>query len=482
VKSIMDWVKANLAIVILSVVILLVLPAAFFGSHYWNNRIKTKREADANKAMSDLKSLAISYTLPLPIPGTTPVTSSLEVPNAAATTFYRENRKQVEDQVAQVADVAKAINQADHKLLVDGLFVMPPAAPEAATGGTGAPAATGAPGASGGTGTPGATSVDPLKTLELEEILVGKADKPSVYQQLLDGIHAGGPADPIKMAEVVRDLDLQAHEAVKAQSNRTQLTPEEQKDLTTKLVAARIGECERQGSKVSIYATIDVLQGIPRTMPAETPDPLTCYEWQYDYWLFSDLLKAIDSANAPGGQHKGVSQSVVKRIESITLDPATAPAPPSVTGRKPTGDTKLFDVRGATLNVVASSSRLPELIDAISRTNFMTVVGVDLAQVNPWSDLDLGYYYGSENVVRATIRVESVWLRSWTEPLMPQAFRDALNPAANPDAAAAAAAAPTTPRASKAAAAVEESPRGVKGRNTPPPRSAKGARRGKGDE
>ena len=43
-KPVMDWIKANLAIVILSAVILLVIPTAFVGSTYWNNRIQKKRE------------------------------------------------------------------------------------------------------------------------------------------------------------------------------------------------------------------------------------------------------------------------------------------------------------------------------------------------------------------------------------------------------------------------------------------------------
>src|ERR1043166_5466225 len=113
----MDWIKANLPIVVLSAVILLVLPAAFVGSSFWNKRIQRKREAEASKAVNDLKALSISYTLPSPFPGGTPTTKPLPVPNSTANNYFREHRQQLEEQVSKVADVAKQINQDHHGLL-----------------------------------------------------------------------------------------------------------------------------------------------------------------------------------------------------------------------------------------------------------------------------------------------------------------------------------------------------------------------------
>ena len=51
------WMKANMAIVILSAVIVLVLPAAFVGTRMWNKQIQKNRETAANKAYNDLKAL-----------------------------------------------------------------------------------------------------------------------------------------------------------------------------------------------------------------------------------------------------------------------------------------------------------------------------------------------------------------------------------------------------------------------------------------
>jgi hypothetical protein len=55
-------------------------------------------------------------------------------------------------------------------------------------------------------------------------------------------------------------------------------------------------------------------------------------------------------------------------------------------------------------------------------------------------DLERGYYYGPEHVVRATITIESVWLRNWVGPLMPASVKRSLGvPEPTPPAADAAA-------------------------------------------
>jgi hypothetical protein len=72
---------------------------------------------------------------------------------------------------------------------------------------------------------------------------------------------------------------------------------------------------------------------------------------------------------------------------------------------------------------------VPELYSALSRSNFMTATGADYTEMDPWADLEQGYLYGNKNVVRAVIRFESVWLRSWTGPLMPDSIKEAMKAA-----------------------------------------------------
>jgi hypothetical protein len=113
------------------------------------------------------------------------------------------------------------------------------------------------------------------------------------------------------------------------------------------------------------------------------------------------------------------------------------------------GVKNLDDVRHATMSLIVASSKLPALVDAISSTNFMTVIGLDFSEADAWTDLERGFYYGPDHVVKATVDVETIWLRSWTEPLMPQAVKDTLTGAAataEGSPAPAAVPAPATPR------------------------------------
>jgi hypothetical protein len=54
------------------------------------------------------------------------------------------------------------------------------------------------------------------------------------------------------------------------------------------------------------------------------------------------------------------------------------------------------------------------------------VTDLDLGEVDAWAALDEGYFYGDEHVVRVTLEVESIWLKSWLVPMMPEELRKAL--------------------------------------------------------
>jgi hypothetical protein len=91
----------------------------------------------------------------------------------------------------------------------------------------------------------------------------------------------------------------------------------------------------------------------------------------------------------------------------------------SVTGRVSHDGNQLYDVRPVTLSLIVSSERLPEILDAISSTNFMSVIDLDVSRVDPWEDLKQGYYYGDEHVVRVDLTIETIWLRQWLKAYMP---------------------------------------------------------------
>ena len=86
----MAWAKANVSIVASIVVIVLVLPAAWFGSSWWNNRIRTAREQAVEKANRELDGVKVSYTVPSPFPSGVAVTVPSDAPNPALTSFFKE--------------------------------------------------------------------------------------------------------------------------------------------------------------------------------------------------------------------------------------------------------------------------------------------------------------------------------------------------------------------------------------------------------
>ena len=59
-------------------------------------------------------------------------------------------------------------------------------------------------------------------------------------------------------------------------------------------------------------------------------------------------------------------------------------------------------------------------------TNLITVLDMDVREVDLWADLRQGYYYGKAPVVRVDLELETVWHRDWTVPMMPQSVKSAL--------------------------------------------------------
>lgn len=428
-KKVIAWAKANLAVVIASALIVLLLPAAAVGAMMWNSSIRAKREAEVNKVMTELGGAAVKYTLPPATPGGQPVTWDSPAPNPKATAYFKEQKAKIEGQIGALVKTVEGINSAGHAPLLDGVFPRP---------------------------------TSQTRTLEFVDVLVGRGDKPSAYQLLLREARAGGPASATQIAAELRQIEEDAIAKARAENPQaTGLTAEQTAALGSQGTARRLAEYRRHAETLGVFATVDNLPpDILRAAPGDVPDAARAFQWQWDYWILADLLRAVAAANTSEGKPLDVTRGVVKRVEQIVIeplrltapgaDPSAAPTPPpgaggpSITGRGLT-PSQTFDVRHADMTLIVASARLPELINAISRTNFMTVVGVQIAEADPWADLESGYFYGTDHVCRVTLRIESVWLRSWMGPLMPEAFKAALTGQATTEAAPVAAPPPAPP-------------------------------------
>ncbi len=452
-SKIIGFIKANLIVVISIVLILAFLPTGYIFANKWNKKIYEKANAAYTKEKRALASAGkITYTLPAVLEGEEDL-SETRAPNHAVTKFYQTHKAQREEQVQEVVDRGTAFNQGDHVELVPGLL------PRAADDRT-------------------------QKRLgrEMAEAIVGTNSSSSVYQRKLQRLNAGSPPDPEALKATLEDFKTREEQRYENASADGKMTSLQTEQLNNDLTARRLGEYIGRAKALTFYCTpqafVDGAESasgssntggssksdysvIPSAVPPlSTIDEALVFNWLWDYWIISDVLEAAALANQdPVSGAMAIPDAPVKRIESIRVskielgdsstqdtvsdDPyysgggrsasssrggaqANDASAESFTQRTGGEADSAYDIRMIELVVIASSQDLPRFIDAIGKTNYMTVTDLDLEEVDVWSDLEQGYYYGDDHVVRATITIESVWLRSWLEPLMPDRIKTAL--------------------------------------------------------
>lgn len=431
-KPVLAWVKKHLVIVICAVIAVILLPTSIVMSSGWTAKVRQEAQKKASDELNTVANNKVTYTLPAVLPGVEGVSLSTE-PNVKLTEHFKAQKERWTSEATAIGTRAEQFNK--RTPLIEGLFPRPKSIEDGQS-----------------------------KGLEFADIVVGGRGRPGVYQRLFDEIRAGGPPTADIVGQLVKDAREREVEKIKAGRQDRQLTAEENIEITKRLVDLRQSEYRKRSSQLSVYGGPEALMprdDFPAQVPAQPPSPAQAFRWQWDYWIVQDLLMAIDRANGPG--RLGVDGSVVKRIEMISVGdnlsrtmkgagsegnaPGERPdrAAPSgdanatkalvaanfntsVTGRWNGTGNQIYSVRNPQLVLVVSSARLPELFDALAHQNFMTVNNISsITAVDPWKDLEEGYYYGEEPVVRVSIMVETVWLRSWMAPLMPDQTRRLLN-------------------------------------------------------
>lgn len=426
-KPIIAWAKKNLIVVISVPLTLIVLGVAFFFSEGWNSKIRTEMEKKATDELTKVTSTKVSYTLPQVLPGAEAVSLSTE-PNERVTEFFRERREEMLRQAAVVSEQGLKFNA--RTPLLEGIF------PKAAT-----------------------REAFQIKSLEFAEIIIGGPGRPSAYQKLLAQIKAGDAPSAEQIKTILTDTQEREFEKLRGGRPDRAITPEENAEITRRLVDLRRAEYVRRSSELGTYMGLSALQGggggqqgprgIPTVPPTQPPPLGVLFAWQFDYWTVADVMQAIGRVNGIDQGRTGVDRSVVKRVERLLAwdrvtsgggsrsaeeggpDPSllNQMAPVSFrvspSGRFGSPGNQIYDVRYVDMSAIVSSARLPEFFNALAATNYMTVIDCDLESVDPWEHLEQGYYYGDEPVVRANMRIEVLWLRKWTAPLMPASVRKA---------------------------------------------------------
>lgn len=440
-KGVLGWLKKNLLIVISVVVILAFLPAGFVFSSGWNKSIKETATEEFNKQRGQLQRAgSVTYALPGVLQGEEGVNES-RVPNRAVTAFYQDQKQQRIEQVGQVVERGTEFNRREHGVLVEGL--LPEARNERARRQLG---------------------------LEMAELVSGTIEpdgtivRPSVYRAMLRRFNAGEPAVPEELGGILSEFRDSETQRYTGQSTDGNLTQEQAEALREDLAARRLSEYAGRANALAFYASVEAFRDLgelgwtgvpdPRQTDVTSYEPVTesiAYRWQWDYWMISDLLASFASANTdPMTGAATVTNGVVKRVERVKIesfDVSEAAAADTdqfgrggrggrsgndaeetvrfqtFTGRNAPSAGSPFDVRMVEVTAVVSTEKLPKLLDSMGRINNMTVVGLSLDPVDVWGDLKQGYFYGSDHVMRATMLIETVWLRDWTGPLMPGPVR-----------------------------------------------------------
>ena len=319
---------------------------------------------------------------------------------------------------------------------------------------------------------------------EMYDALIAK------YEQLLDDVNASGPPNSKTIAE---SLTKRRERFVTGQrkDSVTQLDESELTDLTNELTSARLnlyrsfilGESTFDGGRdrpVRFYATLDDLDLPGR--PSTVPDLAELFDWQWRYWIAQDVLHALAGANGTRTPLDGpVKQLVGLKVSPLNLERASkgggggggmgmgmgmgmggggrgnsrnnapaAKAPAGDPGKPnidPSREAKInydvslsgrvsndvYDVRLIDCELIVATTGLPEVMDAIAKQNFMTVLDARIRPADAFEAAKNGYIYGIEPVSRVNLKIESVWLREWTAETMPGDLREILGIKSTPN-------------------------------------------------
>ncbi len=427
-SGILKFLKQRWLPIVCVVVVLGALPTAWIFSNKWNEEILKTAEAGAGDKLNQIKRARVTYVIPSVVPGQQDTTVT-DAPNAAMTQWVADQRRQRVEQAGLVMTEATKRNKASHGPLVEGLY------PEG----------------------PGNDSQLKRQMREYLEFMLGdaRAGKPSWYTRTLREAGAGTVPNAGEIAQMLAETKDREEAIAAAESDDGRVDAERQQQINESLVSRRIGEYRRHAQGFSFYADQSVLGGHtffpPPSMEARSGAQVPLHEegfmWMADAWVLEDILRAIETANTGvGGEQTEVELSPVKRIVKLEIDqlpifskgsgePAglisrdgRAPLDPnaSITGRVSSSENSVYDVRKVRLELIVSSEKLPSVIEAFHSTGLMTVTDLDLDEIDIWDDLSLGYAYGNEHVVKASMDIEIVWLRSWTVPLMPKTVQQVL--------------------------------------------------------
>jgi len=290
--EVLNWIKAHWLIVLFSAIILVSLPAFWFVSSSMNERVQSEiesRVSDFQRSIQRVENVNVRIK-PL-TPGVSEFDQNMVI-NEDVLKEYRAIRESIKDDADAIIQEAIAINRAGHEReLVPGLLPAPP---------------------------PGMENELPYR---IHDAYI------EAHRGLLDRLNAGQPIPSDNLVEVLRDfretfLRVQLH-----REPGDPLTEEEQQELRESMTARRLLEYRQHAEEISVYADLEVFNLTPWDS-TNAPSPGQWFDWQHQYWVNIDLVRAINRANSVasegGGALAGIAgrpSSVIKRILNVEVLP-----------------------------------------------------------------------------------------------------------------------------------------------------------------
>lgn len=433
-NNVLHWIKSNVFIVVFVVLMIAAAVGLPFVAKSMNAKVRAEVD-DRAKKYSELDSLRRT-SVTEPTAGAPGEQRSMLVNNSLLTN-YEQRVNVLRDDADKVRNLAVEFNRKGRSPLMDNVLPTTPA--------------------------------------HLRSVAPGQfhAALGRAYEQLLRDIGAGQPPDPADVEQTIQAEQGQFLASTISKPSIDQLTEDEMEQLREYLSTRRLTMYVEKAETYSMYADARVIHISP--LPNADPPWSELFNWQWEYWVYEDVLRGLADANAGS---ESILDAPVKSVELLTwlsgMPGATGLAQPS--GRTgfggaggggggsaaPSGGAApdftvgvqkdyatsftgrvtnpLYDVVTVELKIVADAHRLPEIMDALSSRNFITVLDTTIVPRDAFADVANGFVYGDRPVAEVTLLLETVWLREWTEEFMPDETRTALNiPIPQPPADAAAA-------------------------------------------
>jgi hypothetical protein len=249
--------------------------------------------------------------------------------------------------------------------------------------------------------------------------------------------------------------------------NQQQITQEYQ-DAALKLPDSMKLEVAQQKK---VYLAPDALVQNPNVIANNVPATVDIWYAQVALWIQQDVCNAIAQAN---GKSKSILEAPIKHLIKLNIPQppamyttqlaaasATPGAPPTAapveggdtqTLPKATNDANgitgrvsnpFYDVIRFQLVLNVEASQVPYVISALSANRLLSVYNMDVVAVDSSERAAAGFIYGANPVVQLNLKCETLFMRSWTAKLMPDAIKTALGIAVPAPAAPGAPGAPT---------------------------------------